>query len=150
SVRTAMVLGAVLPEMRHEVEALANDLSELLSVRKKIDAERTQLKTELASLDGERARMTALVNERQNQMADREKALDAERARAVNLARDADNLKDLIAKLEQGLDPAGREAREAAGLTAGPRYLRSAIPDDWRQRLPLPPSADKFQFRLTA
>src|SRR5215475_5453234 len=93
SVRTAMVLGAVLPEMRHEVEALANDLSELLSVRKKIDAERDQLKTEVASLDGERARMAALVDERQKQIADREKALDAERARAVNLARDADNLK---------------------------------------------------------
>jgi septal ring factor EnvC (AmiA/AmiB activator) len=114
SVRTAMVLGAVLPEMRHEVEALANDLSELLSVRKKIDAERDQLKTEVASLDGERERMTALVNERQNQMAEREKALDTERARAVNLARDVDNLKDLIAKLEQGLDPAARDAREAA------------------------------------
>ncbi|MGB2595465.1 MAG: hypothetical protein WBC87_11145 [Pseudolabrys sp.] len=52
SVRTAMVLGAVLPEMRHEVEALANDLSALLAVRKKIDAERDQLKTEVAALDG--------------------------------------------------------------------------------------------------
>ena len=30
AVRTAMVLGAVLPEMRHQVEALANDLSALL------------------------------------------------------------------------------------------------------------------------
>ena len=49
-----MVLGAVLPEMRHEVEALANDLSELLAVRKKIAAERDQLKTEVAALDGER------------------------------------------------------------------------------------------------
>jgi len=114
SVRTAMVLGAVLPEMRHEVEALANDLSDLLSVRKKIDLEREQLKTEVAALDGERARMTALVEERQKQIADRETALDAERARAVNLARDVDNLKDLIAKLEQGLDPAARDAREAA------------------------------------
>ena len=114
SVRTAMVLGAVLPEMRHEVEALANDLSDLLSVRKKIDLEREQLKTEVAALDGERARMTALVEERQKQIADRETALDAERARAVNLARDVDNLKDLIAKLEQGLDPAARDVREAA------------------------------------
>src|SRR5438105_3715005 len=45
AVRTAMVLGAVLPQMRHEAEALANDLSELLAMRKKIDAEREQLKT---------------------------------------------------------------------------------------------------------
>ncbi|MGB8429372.1 MAG: peptidoglycan DD-metalloendopeptidase family protein, partial [Pseudolabrys sp.] len=120
SVRTAMVLGAVLPEMRHEVEALANDLSALLAVRKKIDAERDQLKTEVAALDGERARMTALVDERQKQISDREKALDAERARAGNLARDVDNLKDLIAKLEQGLDPAARDAREAARSDSRP------------------------------
>ena len=120
SVRTAMVLGAVLPEMRHEVEALANDLSALLAVRKKIDAERDQLKTEVAALDGERARMTALVEERQKQISDREKALDAERARAGNLARDVDNLKDLITKLEQGLDPAARDAREAARSDSRP------------------------------
>jgi septal ring factor EnvC (AmiA/AmiB activator) len=120
SVRTAMVLGAVLPEMRHEVEALANDLSELLAVRKKIDAERDQLKAEVASLDGERARVAALVEERQKQLAEREKALDAERARAGNLARDVDNLKDLIAKLEQGLDPATREAREAGRSDSRP------------------------------
>ncbi len=120
SVRTAMVLGAVLPEMRHEVEALASDLSELLAVRKKIDAEREQLKAEVASLDGERARMTALVDERQKQIADREKALDAERTRAGSLAQEVDNLKDLIAKLEQGLDTATRESREAARSDSRP------------------------------
>src|SRR6478609_4003012 len=120
SIRTAMVLGAVLPEMRQEVEALANDLSALLAVRKKIDAERDQLKTEVAALDSERARMTALVEERQKQISDREKALDAERARAGNLARDVDSLKDLIAKLEQGLDPAARDAREAARSDSRP------------------------------
>ncbi|MGE5780413.1 MAG: murein hydrolase activator EnvC family protein, partial [Hyphomicrobiales bacterium] len=72
SVRTAMVLGAVLPHMRHEVESLANDLSDLVALRKKIDAEREQLRTEMASLDGERTRMTALVDERQRQLTDRE------------------------------------------------------------------------------
>jgi len=113
SVRTAMLLGAVLPEMRHEVEALANDLTALLNVRKQIAAERDRLKNEVASLGSERTRMTALVGERQKQQAEREKALDAERARAAELAHQVDNLKDLIAKLEQGLDPATRAAREA-------------------------------------
>jgi len=120
SVRTAMVLGAVLPEMRHQVEALANDLSELLEVRKKINAERNQLKTEMASLGSEQTRMTALIDERQKQMGEREKALDAERARAGILARQVDNLKDLIARLEQGLDPAARETREAARSDSRP------------------------------
>jgi septal ring factor EnvC (AmiA/AmiB activator) len=106
--------------MRHEVEALANDLSELLAVRKKIDEERDRLKTEVSSLDGERTRMTVLIEERQKQLAEREKALDAERSRAASLARDVDNLKDLIGKLEQGLDPATREAREAARSDSRP------------------------------
>ena len=120
SVRTAMVLGAVLPHMRHEVESLANDLSDLVALRKKIDAEREHLGAEMASLDGERARMTALVDERQRQLADRESALDAERTRAGGLAREVDNLKDLIAKLELGLDANTRETREAARSDSRP------------------------------
>jgi len=130
SVRTAMLLGAVLPEMRHEVEALANDLTELLNVRKQIAAERDRLKTEVASLGSERTRMTALVGERQKQQTEREKALDAERARTTDLARQVDNLKDLIAKLEQGLDPATRAAREAARSDSRPAM--SALRDPGR------------------
>jgi septal ring factor EnvC (AmiA/AmiB activator) len=130
SVRTAMLLGAVLPEMRHEVEALANDLTNLLDVRKKIAGERDRLKTEVASLGDERTRMTALVGERQKQQAEREKALNAERARASQLAHQVDNLKDLIAKLEQGLDPATRAAREAG--RGDKRSAMSALRDPGR------------------
>ncbi|MEP7030548.1 MAG: peptidoglycan DD-metalloendopeptidase family protein, partial [Pseudolabrys sp.] len=120
SVRTAMVLGAVLPEMRNEVDALARDLTELLSLRKKIAAERERQKTEVASLEGEQVRMNVLISERQKQQAEREKALEAERARAGDLARQVDNLKDLIGKLEAGLDPAIRDAREAARSDSRP------------------------------
>jgi septal ring factor EnvC (AmiA/AmiB activator) len=130
SVRTAMLLGAVLPEMRHEVEALASDLSNLLDVRKKIAGERDRLKTEVASLGDERTRMTALVGERQKQQAEREKALNAERARASQLAHQVDNLKDLIAKLEQGLDPTTRAAREAG--RGDKRSAMSALRDPGR------------------
>ncbi len=130
SVRTAMLLGAVLPEMRHEVEALARDLTALLRVRKQIAAESDRLKNEIASLGNERTRMTALVSERQKQQAEREKALDAERARAAELAHQVDNLKDLIAKLEQGLDPATRAAREAA--RGDTRPAMSALHDPGR------------------
>ena len=114
AVRTAMVLGAVLPEMRDQVADLARDLSRLLAVRKTIDDERDTLKKQIASLGDERTRMSALVDERQKQEAEREKALAAERTRAADLAKQAGTLKDLIAKLEQGLDPATRAAREAA------------------------------------
>ena len=38
-----MLLGAVVPEMRAKVEALASDLAELLRVRKQIAADATGL-----------------------------------------------------------------------------------------------------------
>jgi septal ring factor EnvC (AmiA/AmiB activator) len=151
SVRTAMLLGAVLPEMRHEVEALASDLTELLAVRKKIAVEREQLNAEVASLGGERARMTALVEERQKQQAEREKALEAERARASDLARKVDNLKDLIAKLEQGLDPAIREAarsdsRPALSAFRDPGRLTPAIAfASLRGQVPIPVNGVKLK-----
>ncbi|MGI8524753.1 MAG: murein hydrolase activator EnvC family protein [Pseudolabrys sp.] len=112
SVRTAILLGAVIPEMRQQAEALASDLAQLVKVRKDIDTEREHLNGEIASIGTERDRMAALIGERQKQQADREAALNAERDRAADLARQTDNLKDLIARLEQGLDSATRAARE--------------------------------------
>ena len=112
SVRTAMVLGAVLPEMREQVTTLAHDLSLLIAVRKDIAAERDKLKSQLASLGQERIRMSALIADRQQQQTEREKQLAAERAHAAQLAQQAGNLQDLIASLEKGLDPATRAARE--------------------------------------
>jgi len=128
AVRTAMVLGAVLPEMRHQVEALANDLSELLTVRKKIADERDELRRQVASLGEERDRMAALIAERQKQEAERAAALDAERARAADLAKKADSLKDLIGQLELGLDPATKAAREEAIRNARPALAALSDP----------------------
>jgi len=54
--------------------------------------------------------MNMLIDERQKKQAVAEQALDAERQRAADLARQVDNLKDLIAKLEAGLDSASRAA----------------------------------------
>jgi septal ring factor EnvC (AmiA/AmiB activator) len=114
SVRSAMLLGAVLPEMRTETEALAGELADLVRIRKEIAGEREQLATHLAALTDERRRVELLVEERQRQQTESEKALEAERQRALEAARQVDNLRDLIAKLEQGLDSATRAARAAA------------------------------------
>ncbi len=113
SVRSAILLGAVLPEMRDQAQALANDLNELVRVRKAIADERDKLNTDLAAIAQDRERMTLLMDERAKQQGEQEKALEAERAHATALAQQVDNLKDLIAKLEQGLDPATRAARDA-------------------------------------
>jgi septal ring factor EnvC (AmiA/AmiB activator) len=129
SVRTAIVLGAVLPQMRSEVDALARDLLALVTVRKDITETRDTLQAELANLESERNRMNALVAERQKQQAERESALQSERARAAELAQKSTDLKELIAKLEQGLDSATKAAREAA---KGDRPSLAALHDPGR------------------
>jgi septal ring factor EnvC (AmiA/AmiB activator) len=114
SVRSAILFGAVLPEMRKDVEALASDLSELASVRKQIAAERAHLEKSRATLADDTAQLTALTEQRQKQQAEVEKALTAERERAAQLGRRSEDLQELIAKLEQELDRTTRAARLAA------------------------------------
>lgn len=110
AVRTAIMLGAVLPEMRTQADALAADLADLTRVRKDIGSERGRLTRDLDLLGREQLRLSVLIDERQKKQAATEQALDAERARAADLARQVDSLKGLIAKLESGLDPAARAA----------------------------------------
>jgi septal ring factor EnvC (AmiA/AmiB activator) len=74
-------------------------------------AERRQLTGQLVDLADTQKRMAALIEERQKRQAEVEQAIMAERQRALALSRQVDNLKDLIGKLEQGLDGAGRAAR---------------------------------------
>ena len=134
SVRTAMLLGAVLPEMRADAEALAADLAELARVRRDLTAEREGLDRDVAALSEERQRMTLLVQERQKTQAEKEKALGEERQRAIALGRQADSLKDLISKLEQdatarGKSPAGKapDARTVVATLSDPGRLSPAI-----------------------
>jgi septal ring factor EnvC (AmiA/AmiB activator) len=114
AVRTAIALGAVVPEMRAETDALAGDLSDLLQIRKQIVGERDRLSQSLAVLARDQLRMSMLIEQRQNKQANDEQSLDASRQQAADLARQVDSIKDLIAKLEQGLDPATRAARAAS------------------------------------
>jgi murein hydrolase activator len=111
AVRAAMLLGAVLPDMRIEADALAAELTELVRVRADAASERDGLARDLAALSNDKERMALLVERRQKRQGEVEKAMEAERQRAGQLARQADNLKDLIAKLEQGLDGTARAAR---------------------------------------
>ena len=117
SVRTAIMLGAVLPEMRVQAETLASDLSDLLRLRKEIAEEKKRLEHDMAALTEERQRIGLLIGGRQKKQVATERALEAERQKALALARQVDNLKDLIGNVEQGLDSASRAARSADRAT---------------------------------
>ena len=114
SVRSAMMLGAVLPEMRHQAEVLAADLTELVRLRTQIADERGRLARDLLVLVDDRQRLSLFIDERQKRLTEAERTLGEERQHAAELAVQAENLNQLIVKLEQGLDSAARSARAAA------------------------------------
>ena len=132
SVRTAIMLGAVLPEMRQQAEMLATDLTELIRVRKEIANERDTLRRDLATLADDRQRLALLVEGRQKKQAAVEGELETEKQRAAALAREAETLKDLIAKLEQGLDKETRQARAAVRALLEGRVVPGSLQDPGR------------------
>src|SRR6478752_10186716 len=103
SLRTAMLLGAVVPELRGRAEKLAADLGELVSVRKTIATERDILARDRDKLKEDSVRLAALVEERQRKQSAIEKDVEAEGARAISLSKQVEGLQGLITKMEQDL-----------------------------------------------
>jgi septal ring factor EnvC (AmiA/AmiB activator) len=111
SLRSAMLLGALLPEMRHEAAGLVVDLTELVRMRKTIAEERGKLAADLDAIAEDHARLALLLDQRQRKQAEIDGTLAAERQRAADLGRQAEDLKELMGRLEQRLDGPGRAAR---------------------------------------
>jgi septal ring factor EnvC (AmiA/AmiB activator) len=132
SVRSAILLGAVVPELRGEAEALSSDLVELAQVRKDIVGDRERLQREVVSSTEQRQRMGLLIGERQKRQAEVETALDAEQQRAAQLVRQVDNLKELIAKLDQGRTPPTPSAGSPGDGVSDLRTRLAALKDPGR------------------
>ncbi|MBR0695462.1 murein hydrolase activator EnvC [Bradyrhizobium lablabi] len=113
SLRTAMLLGSVVPELRVRAEKLAADLGELVALRKTISTERDALARDRDKLRDDQTRLAALVDERQRQQSAVEKDMEAEGTRAIALSKQVDSLQGLIAKMEQDLKSAAKAAATA-------------------------------------
>ena len=114
SLRTAMLLGSVVPELRGRTEKLAGDLGELVTLRKTIATERDALAKDRDKSRDDQVRLAALVDERQRQQSAIEKDMEAEGARAITISRQVDSLQGLIAKMEQDLKSAAKAAATAS------------------------------------
>lgn len=136
SLRTAMLLGAVVPELRGRAERLTSDLGELVALRKTIATERDALALDRDKLKDDSVRMAALVDERQRKQSAIEKDMEAEGARAIALSKQVDSLQGLIAKLEQDLKSAAKAAATAslkgAPVTPGGKPNLGALKDPAR------------------
>lgn len=115
SVRSAILLGAVVPELRRETDALAAELAELSRVTTSIEAERTRLAAAVTEQVAEKRRLTMLLEAKRKLQAETEAALAEEQKKAADLASRAKSLKELIA----ALDAEAEKARGAGSRKAG-------------------------------
>lgn len=122
SLRTAMLLGSVVPELRARAQKLAGDLGELVALRKTIATERDRLAVDRDNLKDDQTRLAALIDERQRQQNSIEKDMAAESARAIALSKQVDSLQGLIAKMEQDSRTAAKAAATAS-LQGAPANL---------------------------
>lgn len=125
SVRSAIVLGAVVPELRGETEILISDLRELASLRMSIDGEKERLLATLRDQAAEKQRLALLQEEKQRLLRESQSTAEAERRKAEELAARAGSLKELIAALE-GEITAVRQAAEEARRAEEERARREA------------------------
>ena len=125
SVRSAILLGAVVPELREQTDVLLADLKELSRVTASIEAERGRLMATVEEQVGEKKRLALLLDEKNKLQDAQEAALAGERAKAAELAEKAGSLKELIASIQTEIEDV-RSAEEKARRAEQERLQREA------------------------
>ena len=125
SVRSAILLGAVVPGIRRETEKLVGDLKQLAAVRQDIAKEKQRFVSGRTRQKQEEARLARLFQEKQRLETDSRTRRAAEKQRAVELAAKATSLQDLVASLETEAESA-RAAEAAAAKVAEAKRLAEA------------------------
>ncbi|TPM28813.1 murein hydrolase activator EnvC [Mesorhizobium sp. B2-3-4] len=137
SVRSAILLGAVVPELRQQTDALLADLKEQTRVTASIEAERARLTSAVGEQAAEKKRLGMLLEAKQKLEADTQAQMTAEQQKSEALAARASSLKDLIASLEAQADKT-RKAADAAKAAAAGQADGSAPSGDQTASLPVP------------
>lgn len=161
SVRSAIMLGAVVPGLRAETDALIADLTELSRISASIEDERTRMAAAFTEQLAEKKRLELLVAEKESLQAEQETALVEERKRSRELADTARSLKELIAALEkQAAETEKARLAEIERQKRNDEYVALPIPEthqlapaasfnSLRSKLMLPVSG-KFSRRFGA
>lgn len=113
SVRSAILLGAVVPEMREQTDSLVADLKALADIRSGIGKQREELTAAMTANLEEERRMSMLVTEKEKLRQQNANELAVEQRKAQELAAQATNLEGLISSLENEISSV-RDAAAAA------------------------------------
>lgn len=118
TLRTARLLGAVVPPIEAEAAALAREVELLSELRASVAAERAALAEATQRLAGNRERLRGLTAQRARFVLETEAARQAAGERSQALARQAEDLRDLLRKLAETKAAEERAAGQRSTLQA--------------------------------
>ncbi len=130
SVRSAILLGAVVPGIRRETDKLAADLDELTQLSANIRRQKEELTASLSSSLEEERRMDLLIAENDRLSQRNTGELEAERKRAQELAAKATSLESLVGSLESEI----ASVRQAAEAARAEEERRRQMSEEQRQQ----------------
>nr|WP_200960667.1 murein hydrolase activator EnvC [Rhizobium sp. Root708] len=128
SVRSAILLGAVVPGIRKETDKLAADLASLSALQTASAAEKASLTSTMTNSVEEERRMDLLLAENEKLSRSNAAELEAERKRSEELASKATSLESLVASMESQIS----SVREAAAAARQAEENRKLLTDEQR------------------
>jgi septal ring factor EnvC (AmiA/AmiB activator) len=141
AIRAALALGAILPDLREETDVLAEDLGALVRVKLATASEREKLALDQDSLNRDREDLAVLIDARQKELIGTESKIIEEIGKSKALAAKAQNLKELLGRLEKELDTFSKVADEAK---------KAAARTDMEARIANDPAAREARSRFAA
>ncbi len=100
-IRGALAMAGIVPSLKQKVDEIHARLDELSAIRRQIVKRQEELDDALAKAESDRAKLDALVAEKQQAEVARRQEAAREQAAIKQLAAKAKNLKDLVTKLEK-------------------------------------------------
>ncbi|MEB3044309.1 murein hydrolase activator EnvC family protein [Rhizobium mulingense] len=128
SVRSAILLGAVVPGIRTETDKLAADLASLTALQTASAAEKAGLTATMTDSIEEERRMDLLLAENDKLSRSNAAELQAERKRSEELAGKATSLEGLVASMESEI----ASVRDAAAAARQAEENRKILTDEQR------------------
>ncbi len=135
TLRSSLLLGAVVPTLEAQARALRRDLTALAALRDEITSRRAELGAADRVLAKERRALDRLLKRKAGLQARAEAESTRERARLTDMAEQADSLRALIVRLE-----AERQAREQAPAPAPAAGAIALTPPAPLELRPTPPA----------
>lgn len=121
SARGAVLLSAILPQLKGRAAVVSGDLEKLVAIRQDAEKQTDTLKANLAVLKSEQLRIATLIAARKAGLERANADLSAEQQRAETLAEKATSLRALMASLTENVPAVGAAAAAADQASAEAR-----------------------------